>query len=118
MRTMLRNKRPVWYALYLRDEPILDEYGFDTGETQAVYSDPVELPINVSPATGNTEDTPFGEFVDYDHSMVTERTDLPIEEGTRIWFGAEPPAEHNYTVVRVASSVNGTAYAIKKVLVQ
>ena len=118
MRTMLRNKRPVWYSLYLHDDPIFDEEGFDTGETQAVYGEPEALLINVSPASGNTQDTPFGEFVDYDHSMVTERTDLPIEEGTRIWFGTAPPDVHNYTVVRVASSVNGMAYAIKKVLVQ
>lgn len=125
MRTMLRNKRKIWFSTYQGDEPILTPDGYDTGESKPVFSPPQMLMINVSPATGNAEDTPFGSFMDYDHSLITENKTLPIVEGTRIWFETADPdpdepqtVPYNYTVVQVATSINTVAYAIKRVDVQ
>ena len=116
MREIERNKRTVYYALFDKNEPILDEDGNDTGETRPTYFAPVELRINVSPALGESATRQFGEVVDYDRTLVICDMSLPINEKTVFWIDETDTAKpYDYTVKKVAKSLNSLQIAVKKV---
>ena len=61
MRLMNRNRRSVYYKLFIASTPLLDEDGYETGEGEIEYGDPVKLEsANVSPATGSAQREQFG----------------------------------------------------------
>lgn len=116
MRELERNKRTVYYALFDKNEPILDDDGNDTGEETPVYLAPVELRINVSPAAGESATRQFGDVVDYDRTLVTCDITLPIDEHTVFWVDeADTAKPFDYTVKQVAKSLNSLLIAVKKV---
>lgn len=117
MRTLNRNKRPVYYALHIEDKPIIDEYGNETSETAPMYGDPVALSANVSGATGADAVQAFGNFTNYTRTLCVADPNCPIDEKTIVWFGREPSESHNYIVTRKADSKNGTLYALREVTV-
>jgi hypothetical protein len=131
MRSMERNKVPVWYALYSGKVPVLDSEGYETGEYTSGYSLPVKIRIRVSPNRGEATNQFFGTLLDYDSTMITT-DELPIDEYSILWIGKAPvlndgayPVDldgnlitgHTHKVVRVANDINVTQYAIKKVSV-
>lgn len=120
MRTNQRNKRPIWYCLYLGETEQTDTDGNYTGVTATTYAAPVKLMANVSPATGQSDTEMFGNLTDYDHVIVTEWVGCPIDEQTVMFFGKTPENQsssngYNYTVRRVAKSINSVSIAIRKV---
>ena len=120
MRTVQRNKRDVWYALYLGEQEVVDEDGNYTGETAIAYSEPVQIRANVSPATGNTNMEMFGNFADYSRVVVTDDVSIPVNENAVMWIDKEPIEGHgiegyNYIVRRVAKSFNSVAIAVRDV---
>ena len=131
MRTSQRNKRPVWYCLYLGETEQTDSDNNYTGEMATNYATPVKLNCNVSPATGQSDTEMFGNLTDYDRVIVTEWVDCPIDENSVLFVdktptdvpvpGSDPPATvkstdgYNYIVRRVAKSINSVSIAIKKV---
>lgn len=117
MRSLCRNKQKIFYSLYTDKEPIIDEYGNQTGEYVLTYGDPVEYHINVSAARGTADVEQFGINANYTKTMVTNDIDCPIDETTRLWINRTPDKPHNYVVVSVARSINSVTYAIKEVSV-
>ena len=116
MRELERNKRTVYYALFDKNEHILDEDGNDTGELRPSYFAPVRLRINVSPAVGESATRPFGDIVDYDRTLVTCDTSLPIDEQTVFWIDdTDTGKPFDYKVKKVAKSLNSLLIAVKKV---
>ena len=116
MRELERNKRTVYYALFDKNEPILDEDGNDTGEERPAYFAPVKLRINVSPALGESATRQFGEIVDYDRTLVICDTSLPIDEQTVFWIDETDTTQpFDYVVKKVAESLNSLQIAVKKV---
>lgn len=116
MRELERNKRTIYYALFDKNEPILDDDGNDTGEVRPSYFAPVELRINVSPALGESATRQFGEVVDYDRTLVTCDITLPIDEHTVFWIDdTDTNNAFDYTVKKVAKSLNSLQIAVKKV---
>lgn len=121
MRTLNRNERQFWYALYEGKEDIEDEYGNTTGEKRVLYGEPVQMSANVSPATGNSQVEQFGNLDSYDKVIVTSWLGCPIDENSVLFIDKEP--EHNadgdlmfdYTVRRVAKSINSISIAVSKV---
>lgn len=123
MRTLKRNQRTFWYALYRDKEIITDEYGNETGETRVLYHEPVQMAANISAATGYAQTEQFGNLDSYDKVLVTDWLDCPIDENAVLFIDKEP--EHNtdgdlmfdYTVRRVAKSLNSVSIAVSKVKV-
>lgn len=116
MRTLEINKQPMWYALLLGKEEVIDEYGNHTGVFQLNYSDPVYYPVNMSEARGIVRDEAFGLTDDYDRTFVTTDMSCPIAIDSIIWFGADPQTQpHNYVVHRIANSLNSITIAIRGV---
>ena len=85
MRCLNRNKTSFFYALYLRKEPLLDEYGNDTGQYEVVYGNPAHAKANISAAKGETSVRQFGEDVAYDKVIVMEKPSPPIDEHSVLW---------------------------------
>lgn len=118
MRSLLRNKREMWYALPVGSHAILDEYGNDTLEVERVYSAPLYLMANVSANMGQEAVAVFGSQTEYSRTVSISGTVTPLVVGARIWFGVEPNGtadNHNYTVARVADSKNGYLVALREV---
>lgn len=123
MRTLNRNKVPFWYALYVGSKMLTDENGNMTGEKKLLYSEPVEMFANVSPATGNSTAEQFGGLDNYDKVIVTDDVNCPIDEQTILFVDCKPERSadgsflYDYIVRRVAKSLNSVSIAISRVSV-
>lgn len=120
MKLLERNKSVFWYLLYDRKEPIVDEYGNETGEERVIYKDAVSLRANISAATGSAQVEQFGNFAGYDKVIITDDKTCPIDENTVLFIDKEPEYEgekplYDYIVKRVAKSPNYISYAVSKV---
>ena len=115
MRSLERNKRGFWYAVMVSTESILDEYGNETLEVRTNYDSPTLLRANVSANTGQDAVDAFGSQTEYSRVVSLTGSSCPLTEGCKVWFGAEPSAPHNYTVVKVADSKNGFLIALREV---
>lgn len=117
MRSLEKNKRPIHYALHKKDEPILDEYGNESGETEPIYGDARPLRCNVSAASGEDMAQAFGNFTNYSRVLCVADPACPLTERSIVWFGVSPDKPHNYIVTRKADSKNGILYALQEVTV-
>lgn len=119
MRTLNRNKQPLYYALYKGKTEYVDEYGNKTGEYIPQYETPVKVYMNISPARGNIALEQFGINTQYTHILVTDIMDCPISKDTVLWIGKTPDNErtipHNFVVKEIAKSLNSISYAISEV---
>ena len=118
MRSLNKNKRRIYYALFVKDEPILDEYGNETGESIPTYGSITELRCNISASSGEDAVQAFGSFTNYTRSICVADNQCPIAEQTVVWFGVPATAPYNYIVTRKADSKNGILYALKEVMVK
>lgn len=122
MKLMKRNLTPVYYCLYSDRQPILDDDGYETGEYRVGYGEAVQLMCSVSPATGYAQAEMFGNLESYDKVLITDDMTCPIDENTVLFIDKEPEFEngkpkYDYTVRRVAKSLNVISYAVSKVKV-
>lgn len=117
MRSLNRNKRRVYYALYTGETPNVDEYGNETGESTPAYGEATALDTNISATSGKEAVEAFGSFTGYTRTMFIADTACPIAENSIIWFGVDPIEPYNYIVVRKADSKNGILYALQEVTV-
>ncbi len=118
MRTLERNKRDVYYALYEDMSPIEDEYGNPTGEYELVYGEPVLWRVNVSAAKGQWAIHQFGETENYDKVLVSD-LDVPISKTSVLWIdNLDTSKPHDYVVKTIAKSLNVTTIAVSKVRVR
>lgn len=136
MRALNRNKVSFYYCLYDKKIPIIDEYGNETGESIVTYESPVEMRANVSPATGQSNTEQFGNLENYDKVIVTDDLECPIDENSVLFIDKEPEFTdalthsptavttidreisipvYDYTVRRVAKSLNSISIAVRKV---
>ena len=125
MRGLARNKRDLYYSLYLGTADI-KEGGLVTGQKKILYSPPVLVRMNVSPQKGVASEEIFGINEDYTVTAITTDMSCPIDENSIVWFGITPTwtvvnnevvitTANNYVVRAVAKSLNSIAYALKKV---
>lgn len=123
MRLMKRNLKTIHYCLYKGEEVVKDEDGYESGEKQVVYHEPVSMKCNVSPATGYAQTEMFGNLESYDKVLITDDMNCPIDENTVLFIDTEPAFTddgkpmYDYTVRRVAKSLNNISYAVRKVKV-
>lgn len=115
MRSLFRNQRELYYAVREGTEPIIDEYGNDTLEVEILYGPPTLLRANVSANTGQDAVDAFGSQTEYSRVVSLTGSSCPLTEGCKVWFGVEPSAPHNYTVIKVADSKNGFLIALREV---
>ena len=125
MRTLLRNRQRFYYASYIGETENIDEYGNFTGEYSVSYNNPTEYFGNVSAAQGEMQSRQFGESESYDKVIVLDDINAPINEHSVLWVDTLPHLDedgttatpYDYTVKKVARSLNGVSIAIRKVQV-
>lgn len=123
MRCLVRNKTTFYYASYIGETEITDEYGNSTGEYSLTYEKPIKMSGNVSAAQGEIQNRQFGESESYDKVIVLDDRDTPIDEYSILWVDTLPhlnedgstDTPHDYIVRKVARSLNGASIAISKV---
>lgn len=123
MRTLKRNRRRFFYSLYRGEFLLYDDYGYETGELDQVYSVPVECWANISAAKGEVSTEQFGINESYDKVIVMDK-DLGIEESSALWIDSVTKSDdaysisskpQDYIVVKIAKSLNFVSLAVKKV---
>ena len=126
MKLMRRNIRKIWYCLYKGEEILTNTDGLDTGEKKIIYSEPVEIYCNVSPATGYTQTYMFGTLESYDKIIIVDDIKCQIDENSILFIDKKPEKSgsgdaqyfiFDYIVRRVAKSLNHISYAVRKVKV-
>lgn len=117
MKSLVRNKQPLWYSLYQGEVDVVDADGNKTGEKTLSFATPVKFYANVSAARGTADVEQFGTNLDYTRTITTTDMTCPIQEDSRIWFDTLPTNPHNYAVVMIAKSINSITYAVKEVKV-
>ena len=110
MRSLQRNWRTISYATPQGTEPIYDDYGNETLEYKTVYSEPVEIKVNISANMGEDSVNVFGTQTEYSRTITYSGTTCPLVEGSIVWFGSQ-----EYIVVKVADSKNGYLIALREV---
>ena len=118
MKLLKRNLTPFYYCLYTGKTPVTSgEY--ETGESVVTYSEPVLMKGNISPASGQSQIEQFGNLEQYDKVIVVDDMDCPIDETSMLYVDVTPGEgrTYDYTVKKVAKSLNYIAYAISKVKV-
>jgi len=120
MRCLLRNKRPFWYAQPSGKTDVMDG-DYLTGDKKIVYSEPVKVMGNISPARGSVYVDLFGNDINYEKVIVIDDPDTPIAEETVLCVDSEPRYNgdgdliYDYIVRRVARSLNSASIAIARV---
>ena len=125
MRGMVRNKSKFYYASYIGETEIIDENGFNSGEYEVLYTNPIKTNGNISAAQGEMQSRQFGESESYDKVIVLDDINAPIDEHSVLWVDTLPhlnengatDTPHDYIVRKVAKSLNGVSIAIRKVIV-
>ena len=118
MRSLEKNKRTIHYAVYMGEEPLLDDQGLETGESRPTYGDIKELRCNVSSASGEDAVEAFGSFTRYSRTVCIADNDCPLAEDSVVWFGIPTTDPYNYIVTLKADSKNGIMYALQEVKVR
>ena len=126
MRCLRRNQIRIFYANYVGRDPVIDEYGNQTGEYNLRYSKPQEAEGNVSAARGEVTTRQFGDDESYDRVIVMDDPKVPIEKSSILWIETMPVIKsdgttdtpHDYIVKQVAPSLNSVSIAVSKVNVR
>ena len=120
---MTRNKRTFYYASYIGETEITDEYGSSTGEYNLAYSKPIKVSGTISAAQGEMLNRQFGESERYDKVIVLDDINTPIDEYAILWVDTLPQltedgstdTPHDYIIKKVAYSPNSVSIIIGKV---
>ena len=120
MKIMNRNKRPFWYLLYQGTELGKDAGGYETGEKNVKYADPVKMEANISLAAGYAQIQQFGQFISYDKVIITDDMTCPIDENAVLFIDKKPEYKdgrplYDYVVKQIAKSLNLVSIAVSKV---
>ena len=113
MRTLQRNKRTIWYALYNGVTEVVDEDGNYTGEQAVSYGEPIQARMNVSGGRGQAEIELFGVDNPFTRTAVTDDLTTLFNTDTIFWFEADPLTDpHNYRCTGVARTINQVVIAL------
>ena len=142
MRTLNKNKQKMKYSIKGERQPIYetdsdgniiyyeDEEGnripIETGSYTSGWGEPTEFKGNIAMSGGEAEAREFGLSVaDYDAVLVLDKNEVPLEEGSLIWHekevkfkddGEVDTTSADYTVKKVANSLNSAKYVLKAVV--
>lgn len=123
MRNLKRNQQKIYYKSYEGKRDIIDDNGFETGESEPIYSEPIEVMISISASKGEATEQQFGTNIDYDKVMITFDKSVKIDEYSKLYVDVIEESngvitdemEPDYIVKKVAKSLNSISYAIQKV---
>ena len=122
MRDLRKNQRKMYYSLYVEQE---NDSDFDSLDTVAKYSAPIEFRASLSVGQSDSDDSPFGKDISYDRIISTVNKSLPITETSLIWYETKPilledgsadPSSADYKVAAMPlDGLDGIRIAIKRI---
>lgn len=113
MRTLQRNKRTIYYALYDGVTEVVDSDGNYTGEQEVSYGEVQTAKMNVSGGRGQAEIELFGVDNPFTRSAVTDDLTTPFNTDTIFWFEADPKTDpHNYRCTGISRTINQVVLAL------
>ena len=113
MRTLQRNKRTIWYALYNGVTEVVDDDGNYTGEQEVSYGEPIQARMNVSGGRGQAEIELFGVDNPFTRTAVTDDLTTLFNTDTIFWFEADPETDpHNYRCTGISRTINQVVIAL------
>lgn len=122
MRSLNRNKQPIYYATFVSKEEAKDDYGNGTGTWIITYSTPQKVMWNVGFVESDAEVEMFGISAMSTLRIVAPKKGFPLNETSILWFGKEPPSpynptnpKHNYVVAGMRPSLNEMVFYARKV---
>lgn len=124
MKTLLRDRKIVYYALPTGTAKQTDAYGNYTGETIATYADPVRYEkLSAAKPLGVIKTEAFGLATAYSTTLVTSDMSCPISTETRLWIDREPYdsqgnlVPHTHVVKRVWPTIRVISIVVEEVSV-
>lgn len=126
MVNLKRNNRTFYYCLRKKSEPLIDEWGNETGENPPVYEEPVQYEAHVSGVEGNpykdmVTTQEYGLRIDYNKVIITHDMDCPIREEDVLFLDKEPEFDndgnplYDYIIVKVDPTINIISITAKRV---
>ena len=122
MRTLNRNKQPIYYATFVSKTEAKDEYGNPTGTWEVTYSTPTKAMYNIGFVESDAEVEMFGIAASSTLRIVAPKDGFPLDEASILWFGKEPETpynatspKHNYAVAGIRPSLNELVFYARKV---
>ena len=122
MRTLSRNKQPIYCATFISKTEVLDEYGNPTGQFSITYSAPVKAMWNVGFVESDAEVEMFGINATDTLRIVAPKQGFPLDTASILWFGKEPESpyvatspKHNYVVAGIRPSLNELVFYARRV---
>ena len=116
MRTVQRDKRPVWYAFYDGVTELMDSDGNYTGEYSVQYTTPVKTLMNVSGGRGQADIALFGLTQTFARTATTEDLETKWNTETVFWIETDPETQpFDYRVVAVSRTINQVVIALAEV---
>lgn len=108
MRLQKRNTVPFLYRECVGEEEIIVD-GLHTGNTHAIYGEPVAYRGNISAPSGSTVNQLFGITTPYSHVLVMDKPKANIKEDGIIEYGSA-----KYEIKAVRPSLNVLTIALRK----
>ena len=116
MRCNQRNKRTIYYALYVGVSDLTDTEGYLTGEQATTYGKITKARMNISGGRGKSEIELFGTDNPFTRTAVTDDLETPFDTNTIFWFDTDPlTEEHNYRCTGVARTINQVVIALAEI---
>ena len=120
MRTLQRNKRTIWYALYNGVTDVVDEDRNYTGEQTVSYGTPTLARMNMSGGRGQAEIELFGVDNPFTHTAVTDDLTTEFTTDTIWWFGVTPgntadAVPHNFRCTGISRTINQVVIALQEI---
>lgn len=114
MRTLELNKVNLWVVEPLGEVDIVDEDGFETGETEFSYSIPKKIKLPLYPSNGEIGEQIFGTSANLDMISVSNSNILSEKS---LLFYEEPIGNYDTTydlkVSKILKSLNTYNYGLK-----
>lgn len=118
MRTSQRDKRKIYYALYIGKTDQVGSDGNYTGDKDLTYSALVEARMNVSGGRGQAAVEMFGVDNPFTHTAVTDDLATAFSTDTIFWFGVDPATHsYNFRCTGISRTINQVVIALEEVSV-
>lgn len=111
MKLLERNKSTIYYKNFVSKTPVVEDE-IETGEYESTYSELKTMRGYITPSKGLESEEMFGEAANYDRLILSEDTDM--NEYSIVWVDRQTNEDPDFTVVRVARSLNSVTIAIRR----
>ncbi len=118
MRTLGINKKTLWYVDYLGKVPIKDEDGYNTGESEQQFSEPIEIKLNLYTTNSEVIRNMFGTTNNI--NIVCSDDKVKLKMGSKLFYtipddNTDYEKDFDLEVTALSESLNHWNYGFRSV---